>query len=238
MVEIALNITIEAFAIRFSYTNSRSAYTAFLNAVNGSGLKDRAKTTIGERFNAWKANTSGASMFWLQQRQSMYIKKGKSVATAGLVDAATKELPRAIQNETYAGEEGGASSLSTPQEKKRSSYYQIESISNKKTRGDDGVGDAGVDDDGVDDDETGVQNEESLREEVIRELREVEKNTEPGFYPLIRALYHAARGERFQKPNPKPTLSTQQSFLWDFVYSHLDTFRTMTPSEQKDVLTR
>ncbi|KAG0354332.1 hypothetical protein BGX24_006968, partial [Mortierella sp. AD032] len=95
---------------------------------------------------------------------------------------------------------------------------------------DDGVGD---DDDGVGDDEP--QHEESLQEEVIQELLEVEKNTEPGFHPLIRALYHAARGERFQKPTPKPMLSREQLFLWDFVHSRLDAFRTMTPSVQKDV---
>lgn len=78
-------------------------------------------------------------------------------------------------------------------------------ISNNKTRGDgvdddgvddgevdnDEVDDDGVDNDGVGNDETGVQDEESLRETVIRELREVEKNTEPGFYSLIRVLYHA-----------------------------------------------
>ena len=36
-------------------------------------------------------------MFWLRQRESVSIKKGKSVAIKGLVDAATSEIPMAIQ---------------------------------------------------------------------------------------------------------------------------------------------
>ncbi|KAF9374356.1 hypothetical protein BGX21_004150 [Mortierella sp. AD011] len=253
-VEASFDITIEAFAKRFSFTNSRSAYTAFSNAVKMSGLKDRAKAVVIERFNTWKANKSGASMFWLQQRQSMSIRKGKSVATRGLVDAAANELPRAIQasyhsitknDEVCAGDEDCTSDLSTSQEKKRSSCYQIDSTFRKKTRDNNGIDDNEVDDNEVDDngmedddegdDETGVQADEILREEVIRELREIENNTEPGFYPLIRALYHAVRGEFFHKPIPKPILSMQQSFLWDFVYSRLDIFGTMASSEQKDV---
>ncbi|KAG0003214.1 hypothetical protein BGZ65_001918 [Modicella reniformis] len=192
-------------------------------------------------------------MFWLQQRQSLSIKKGKSVATKGLVDAAANELPMAIQNESITGEERGSS---TPPEKKRGARYQIRSASNKKTRGDDEAGDDEVGDvegesevfDGEvgynegdyeedyeeGDNGAGVQDEENLSD-VFRELREVEKDAELGFYPLIRALYCAARGKRFQTPDPKPALSTQQSFLWDFVYARLDTFRTMASSEQKDV---
>ncbi|KAI1311920.1 hypothetical protein EDD11_003282 [Mortierella claussenii] len=183
-------------------------------------------------------------MFWMQQKQSISIKKGKSAATTGLIDAATNELP----NETLTGEEDIAPRSSTPLEKKRSVRHQTRSASNKKMRGDneagnDEVGDSegdnelfddeAGDDEGDDeggDDGAAVQDEESLRD-VIQELREAEKDTEPGFYPLIRALYYAARGERFQLPNPKPTLSTQQSFLWDFVYLRLDAFRTMTPSK-------
>jgi hypothetical protein len=102
-IESAPDITIEAFATRFSYTNSHSAYAAFSNAVNGSGLKDRARNVIVKRFNTWRANKSGASLFWLQQRESMSLQGlsasiviGKSVATKGLVDAATDELPRVI----------------------------------------------------------------------------------------------------------------------------------------------
>lgn len=74
----------------------------------------------------------------------------KVVALKGLVDAATDELPRVIQNETGARrEEGDESSLSTPQERKRNSRYQVGSTVNKKARDDGGVGDNGVDDDGV-----------------------------------------------------------------------------------------
>ncbi|GJJ67757.1 hypothetical protein EMPS_00103 [Entomortierella parvispora] len=243
-VDTARIVTIETFAVNFSYTDSRPAYQAFLCAVKNSRLKDHTKTTVIERFNAWKTNKSGASMFWFQQRQSMSIKKGKSVATIGLVDAARNELPMAIQNEAVSREECG---LPTPPEKKRSAHYQLRSNLNKKTRGANEVGD----DDGesedfegemshdeydyeIDDDGTGLQDEENLSD-VFRELRDVEKDTEPGFYPLIRALYHAARREKFQLPDPKPELSTQQSFLWDFVYTRLDTFGTMTPAEQKDV---
>ncbi|KAF9432091.1 hypothetical protein BGZ76_011268 [Entomortierella beljakovae] len=135
--------------------------------------------------------------------------------------------------------------------KKQNSGDQIGSTS-KRTRGDDEIdtddevghgkrGDIEVSDDEVSgdevgaDDETTVLYEENLRQEVIRELGEVEENTEPGFYPLICALYHVAGGKKFQRPNAKPTLSAPQSFLWVFVYSRLNAFGTMTPSEQKDV---
>ena len=95
-MENAPNIAIEAFAIKFLYTDSRSAYAAFLNVVNGSRLKDFAKAVV-ERFNPWKTNKSGVTLFWLEQRQSMSTKKRQSVATKGLVDATTNEIPRAIQ---------------------------------------------------------------------------------------------------------------------------------------------
>ncbi|KAK5822165.1 hypothetical protein F5H01DRAFT_319649 [Linnemannia elongata] len=63
----------------------------------------------------------------------------KVVALKGLVDAATDELPRVIQNETGARrEEGDESSLSTPQERKRNSRYQVGSTVNKKARDDGG----------------------------------------------------------------------------------------------------
>ncbi|KAF9919653.1 hypothetical protein FBU30_010708 [Linnemannia zychae] len=240
-METAPDITIEAFATRFSYANSRPAYAAFLSAVNESGLNDRKRNAVIKRFNTWEANKSGASLFWEQQRQSVSLQRqsasiviGKSVATKGLVDAASNELSKAIQNETSARrEEDDESSLSTPQERKRNSRYQVYSTANKRVRNDDGEGDDGGDDSRIGGDEP--QYEESFREEEIQELLEIEKNAETGFGPLIRALYHAARGEGFQKPTPKPRLSIEQSFLWDFVHSRLDAFGTMTPSAQKDM---
>ncbi|GJJ74436.1 hypothetical protein EMPS_06794 [Entomortierella parvispora] len=89
--------------------------------------------------------------------------------------------------------------------------------------------------DGEGDDEANVQDEVGPMDEVIQELCEAEKNAEPGFYPLIRALYHAARDQEFKEPYPKPTLSRQQSFLWDYVHSRLRSFGNMVPSEQKDI---
>ncbi|KAG0343037.1 hypothetical protein BG004_005519 [Podila humilis] len=41
-------------------------------------------------------------MFWQQLRESMSIKTGKSVTRKGLVDAATNDLPKAIQNKNGA----------------------------------------------------------------------------------------------------------------------------------------
>ncbi|KAF9577509.1 hypothetical protein BGW38_007233, partial [Lunasporangiospora selenospora] len=137
----------------------------------------------------------------------MSIKKGKSVATKGLVDAAANELPNAIQNESIVGEERGSS---TPSGKKRGARYQIRPTLNKlnKTRGDDEVGDVEGESEVFDGEEgydegdyeegdyeegsdgADVQDEENLSD-VFRELREVEKDVESGFYPLIRALYCA-----------------------------------------------
>ncbi|KAF9374916.1 hypothetical protein CPB97_011816, partial [Podila verticillata] len=64
-------------------------------------------------------------------------------------------------------------------------------------------------DDDHDDDEVNDQDEEDGQgketlEDLIQELQELEEESEPGFHPLIRALYHAARGELYKKPQHKP----------------------------------
>ncbi|KAG9066525.1 hypothetical protein KI688_012433 [Linnemannia hyalina] len=98
-------------------------------------------------------------------------------------------------NEALTGDEGDASISSIPLQKNRSARYQIRSTSKKTRGGDEAGGDEASDgesDSEVLEDEAGVQDEES-HWNVIRELREAEKDTEPGFYPLFRALYHAIK---------------------------------------------
>ncbi|KAG0239180.1 hypothetical protein BGW41_007871 [Actinomortierella wolfii] len=90
---------------------------------------------------------------------------------------------------------------------------------------------AGGDDD---DEEEGSEGEETF-EDLIHELEALEEDSEPGFHPLIRALYHAARGEQFTKPRHKPQLSVCQSFLYDYVWNRLDTFLELPMVEKKDV---
>ncbi|KAF9579392.1 hypothetical protein BGW38_004357, partial [Lunasporangiospora selenospora] len=50
-------------------------------------------------------------------------------------------------------------------------------------------------------------------EDLANEVVELIEKSEPGFHPLIRALYHAVRGTPFKKPMVKPELSAEQSFL-------------------------
>ncbi|KAF9356055.1 hypothetical protein BGX26_005776 [Mortierella sp. AD094] len=72
-------------------------------------------------------------------------------------------------------------------------------------------------DDQVDDQDEEDGEGEVTIEGLIQEIQALEEESEPGFYPLIRALYHAARGEQFKKPQHKPQLSVCQSFLYDYV---------------------
>ncbi|KAI9241243.1 MAG: hypothetical protein BYD32DRAFT_76947 [Podila humilis] len=94
-------------------------------------------------------------------------------------------------------------------------------------------------DDDRDDDQVDDQDEEDgegeTTEDLIQELQALEEESEPGFHPLIRALYHAARGEPFKKPQHKPRLNVCQSFLYDYVWNRLDTFLELPTVEKKDV---
>jgi len=66
-------LTIEKFSIKFGYSEPRIE------------------------------NKSHASLFWLDQRRTVAIKKGKSIAEASLVTAATEELPEPIRSEASYG---------------------------------------------------------------------------------------------------------------------------------------
>ncbi|KAF9580963.1 hypothetical protein BGW38_002189, partial [Lunasporangiospora selenospora] len=81
----------------------------------------------------------------------------------------------------------------------------------------------------VDDDD--VESIEDLANEVV----ELIEKSEPGFHPLIRALYHAVRGTPFEKPMVKPELSAEQSFLYDFVWNSVDMFQELPMIKQKDL---
>ncbi|KAF9539144.1 hypothetical protein EC957_005755 [Mortierella hygrophila] len=93
--------------------------------------------------------------------------------------------------------------------------------------------DNGDDRDDDEDDEDG-ESEETV-EDLIQELQSLEEESEPGFHPLIRALYHAARGEQFKKPQHKPQLGVCQSLLYEYVWNRLDTFFELPTVEKKDV---
>ncbi|KAG0310338.1 hypothetical protein BG000_007078, partial [Podila horticola] len=71
-------------------------------------------------------------------------------------------------------------------------------------------------------------------EDLVLELEELIEKTEPGFHPLIKALYHAVRSESFEKPQERPSMSESQAFLYNFVWERLDKFSTLPPIEQKD----
>ncbi|KAI7817425.1 hypothetical protein BC939DRAFT_496636 [Gamsiella multidivaricata] len=99
-------------------------------------------------------------------------------------------------------------------------------------------------DDDDDQDEEDGKGEETV-EGLIQDLQALEEEPEPGFHPLIRALYHAVSlsplyicsGTRgaVQEAKHKPQLSICQSFLYDYVWNRLDTFLELPTVEKKDV---
>ena len=96
-------LTIEKFSIKFGYSEPRIAYNHFTIAVKSSGLKNHVKEAVLNDFELWKENKSHASLFWLDQRRTVAIKKGKSIAGTSLVTAATEELPELIRSEASYG---------------------------------------------------------------------------------------------------------------------------------------
>ncbi|KAF9364616.1 hypothetical protein BGX34_000982 [Mortierella sp. NVP85] len=72
-------------------------------------------------------------------------------------------------------------------------------------------------------------------EDLVVELEELISKSEPGFHPLIRALYHVVRGEPFERPGDCAGVSESLAFLYKFVLERLDNFSTLQAIEQKDM---
>ncbi|KAF9978053.1 hypothetical protein BGZ65_007146, partial [Modicella reniformis] len=96
----------------------------------------------------------------------------------------------------------------------------------KVTKSTDNDNDDDQDDDLIDDqDEKDGEGEEAVGGGLIQELQALEESPNQ----------EIARGKQFQKPQHKPQLSVCQSFLYDFVWSRLDTFLELSTVEKKDV---
>ncbi|KAF8959010.1 hypothetical protein BGZ46_001844, partial [Entomortierella lignicola] len=77
---------------------------------------------------------------------------------------------------------------------------------------------------------------DSNEEEDLAELAEEgERDIEPAFHPLLRALYHAVRGEHFLTPPLKLNLSPPMAYLYDYVRGKLSTINQLSKVQQKDV---
>jgi hypothetical protein len=97
-VENTNDHAITKFSINFTYTDPQKAYNDFTSAIINSTLKEHRKRTVLKNLKVWKGHKPQADLFWLEQKQALAIKKGKSVVGTSLVQAAADELPNVIQN--------------------------------------------------------------------------------------------------------------------------------------------
>ncbi|KAG0018430.1 hypothetical protein BGZ80_007178 [Entomortierella chlamydospora] len=224
----------EGFSIEFMYEHPQTAYEDFASDITNSKLKENSKRdNLPDPFA--EEDITPSSSKWIPSSRSI----GKRTAAPMPQTSNKKSSEVTMAGDEYVGVEEDPDSDETVDQHDDT----IDEISKSrgavdegKTFGDDNDINNDPDDDQVDDQYEEDGEGEVTVEGLIQEIQALKEESESGFYPLIRALYHAARGEQFKKPQHKPQLSVCQSFLYDYVWNRLDTFLELSTVEQKDVL--
>ncbi|KAK3817812.1 MAG: hypothetical protein J3Q66DRAFT_401186 [Benniella sp.] len=88
------DVSNSAFVTEFQYTGRGQAYADYGELLSSYHLNKAAWKRFREDFESWKSNTSRVEMSG--RESDMTIPKGNKVASTGLIEAATKDLPDTI----------------------------------------------------------------------------------------------------------------------------------------------
>ncbi|KAF9917315.1 hypothetical protein FBU30_000802 [Linnemannia zychae] len=256
------HVSIASFAIKFKYYDRHNAEEDYQALINNSKISLSRRQRLSANLSSFIANR--APIFWEKRAaivkagvmaiqaatDSMEVghRQSKSIFNQYFQDEVREKAAEDAKGSAQAGQKHFRDSLDnednslsknprigarSPPEMERDDDDETTIHDLKVLEGqevfDDEDGDKNNNGEAVDDDD--VEDIEDLANEVV----ELIENSEPGFHPLIRALYHAVRSMPFEKPMVKPELSTEQSFLYDFVWNSMDMFQELPTIKQKDL---